>query len=143
MTNADQDYLNLLLDKISRSLFGRKEVAKELRLLTKRMSSFRGLFESTDAIPQLLNPLQRGWPQAGCDWRGPRATPNFFFFLKNIYNFLIFLKIFFKKKLGVFSLSSYKLSRFLQTPPQSSKTLTLVYLTSNYFQFAHFVKIFC
>ncbi|GLU08012.1 hypothetical protein SLE2022_249430 [Rubroshorea leprosula] len=43
-----------------------KEAAKELRLLTKRMPSFRALFgESVDAIPQLLNPLSGGKSQSG------------------------------------------------------------------------------
>ncbi|KAE9460816.1 hypothetical protein C3L33_07247, partial [Rhododendron williamsianum] len=41
-----------------------KEAARELRLLTKRMPSFRALFsESIDAIPQLLNPLSQNRSQ--------------------------------------------------------------------------------
>lgn len=61
VTDADRDYLNSLLDKMSRSLSDQKEAAKELRLLTKRTPSFRALFgESTNAIPQLLNPLSPG-----------------------------------------------------------------------------------
>jgi hypothetical protein len=61
VTDADRDYMNSLLDKMSRSLSDRKEAAKELRRLTKRMPSFRGLFgESTNAIHQLLNPLSPG-----------------------------------------------------------------------------------
>ena len=61
VTDADRDYMKSLLDKMSRSLSDRKEAAKELRRLTKRMPSFRGLFgESTNAIHQLLNPLSPG-----------------------------------------------------------------------------------
>ncbi|KAJ9179952.1 hypothetical protein P3X46_008262 [Hevea brasiliensis] len=58
---ADRGYLDSLLEKMSSSLSDQKEAAKELRLLTKRMPSFRALFgESTDAIFQLLNPLSPG-----------------------------------------------------------------------------------
>jgi hypothetical protein len=44
--------------------------------------------------------------------------------------------------LGETSLNPPEHSRFLQTPPKSLKTLTLVFQTSNCFQFAHFVRIF-
>lgn len=58
ITEADRDHFLNLLDKMSSTLPDQKEAAKELRLLTKRMPSFRGLFgESLGAIPQLLNPL--------------------------------------------------------------------------------------
>ncbi|XP_044471552.1 U-box domain-containing protein 9-like isoform X2 [Mangifera indica] len=61
VTNVDRSYLNSLLEKMSSSISEQKEAAKELRLLTKRMPSFRALFgESTEAIPQLLYPLSPG-----------------------------------------------------------------------------------
>lgn len=61
VTVADRGYLNSLLEKMSSSLSDQKDAAKELRLLTKRMPSFRALFsESTNAIPQLLSPLSPG-----------------------------------------------------------------------------------
>ncbi|KAK0589591.1 hypothetical protein LWI29_016095 [Acer saccharum] len=58
ITEADRDHFLSLLEKMSATLFEKKEAAKELRLLTKRMPSFRALFgECLDAIPQLLTPL--------------------------------------------------------------------------------------
>ncbi|KAJ0080171.1 hypothetical protein Patl1_23032 [Pistacia atlantica] len=61
ITDVDRSYLTSLLEKMSSSLSDQKEAAKELRLLTKRMPSFRALFgESTDTILQLLNPLSPG-----------------------------------------------------------------------------------
>ncbi|KAL8143802.1 hypothetical protein V2J09_016834 [Rumex salicifolius] len=56
---ADRDNFFSLLEKISSpSIPAQKSAAKELRLLTKRMPSFRALFgESTNSIPQLLKPL--------------------------------------------------------------------------------------
>lgn len=58
ITEADRDHFLSLLEKMSSALPEQKEAAKELRLLTKRMPSFRALFsESLDAIPQLLSPL--------------------------------------------------------------------------------------
>uniref|UniRef100_A0A7N0TEX2 RING-type E3 ubiquitin transferase n=1 Tax=Kalanchoe fedtschenkoi TaxID=63787 RepID=A0A7N0TEX2_KALFE len=61
VTDAERDRLKLLLEKMSSSLPVQKDAAKELRLLTKRMPSFRALFgQSADAIPQLLNPLSPG-----------------------------------------------------------------------------------
>uniref|UniRef100_A0A2C9VCA8 RING-type E3 ubiquitin transferase n=1 Tax=Manihot esculenta TaxID=3983 RepID=A0A2C9VCA8_MANES len=42
--DADRDYLNSLLEKMYSSLSDQKKAAKELRLLTKRMPSFRALF---------------------------------------------------------------------------------------------------
>lgn len=61
ITGSDRTNLNSLLEKMSSSLSDQKEAAKQLRLLTKRMPSFRALFcESTCAIPQLLYPLSPG-----------------------------------------------------------------------------------
>ncbi|XP_061363370.1 U-box domain-containing protein 9-like [Gastrolobium bilobum] len=62
VTDADKEHLNSLLQKLSLSLPDQKEAAKELRLLTKRMPSFRTLFgqQSSDVIPQLLSPLSPG-----------------------------------------------------------------------------------
>lgn len=61
LTDADREYLSLLLNKLSQPLNEQKEAATELRHLTKKMPSFRALFgEVTDAIPQLLNPLSAG-----------------------------------------------------------------------------------
>ncbi|KAH9770908.1 hypothetical protein WN944_019497 [Citrus x changshan-huyou] len=58
ITEADRDHFLSLLKKMSATLPDQTEAAKELRLLTKRMPSFRALFgESHDAIPQLLSPL--------------------------------------------------------------------------------------
>ncbi|OMO70067.1 Armadillo [Corchorus capsularis] len=58
VTEAERDQFFSLLEKLSASLAEQKAAAKELRLLTKRMPSFRALFgESVDAIPQLLTPL--------------------------------------------------------------------------------------
>ncbi|KAJ8748228.1 hypothetical protein K2173_000636 [Erythroxylum novogranatense] len=58
LTEADRDHFLSLLQKMSSVLPEQKEAARELRLLTKRMPSFRALFsESVDAIPQLLRPL--------------------------------------------------------------------------------------
>ncbi|KAL0436205.1 UNVERIFIED_CONTAM: U-box domain-containing protein 9 [Sesamum radiatum] len=52
LTGADRDHFLSLLGKMSLTLSEQKEAAKELRLLTKRMPSFRALFgESVDAIP--------------------------------------------------------------------------------------------
>ncbi|KAL2239244.1 U-box domain-containing protein 9 [Sesamum indicum] len=64
LTGADRDHFLSLLGKMSLTLSEQKEAAKELRLLTKRMPSFRALFgESVDAIPQLLSPLS----QSNCE----------------------------------------------------------------------------
>lgn len=58
ITEADRDHFLSLLEKMSSTLPEQKQAAKELRLLTKRMPSFRALFgESLDAIPQLLMPF--------------------------------------------------------------------------------------
>ncbi|EXB84496.1 U-box domain-containing protein 9 [Morus notabilis] len=66
ITEADRDHFLSLLGKMSSSLPEQKEAAKELRMLTKRMPSFRALFgESLDAIPQLLRPLSEGKSQSG------------------------------------------------------------------------------
>ncbi|PQQ13781.1 U-box domain-containing protein 9 isoform X1 [Prunus yedoensis var. nudiflora] len=61
ITESDRDHFLSLLQKMSSGLPDQKEAAKELRLLTKRMPSFRALFgESILAIPQLLSPLSEG-----------------------------------------------------------------------------------
>ncbi|XP_050382627.1 U-box domain-containing protein 9-like [Argentina anserina] len=62
VASADGNYLNALLEKTtSSSLTDQKQAAKELRLLTKRSSSFRALFgESAEIIPQMLSPLSQG-----------------------------------------------------------------------------------
>ncbi|KAG7946497.1 hypothetical protein I3843_14G042200 [Carya illinoinensis] len=66
MTEADREHFLSLLEKMSLTLSEQKQSARELRLLTKRMPSFRALFgESLDAIPQLLNPLSESRPQNG------------------------------------------------------------------------------
>lgn len=60
-TEADRDHFLSLLEKMSLTLPEQKDAARELRLLTKRMPSFRALFsESLEAIPQLLRPLSEG-----------------------------------------------------------------------------------
>ncbi|XP_030497195.2 U-box domain-containing protein 9 [Cannabis sativa] len=66
ITAADRDHFLSLLGKMSLSLPDQKVAAKELRMLTKRMPSFRALFgESLDSIPQLLRPLSEGKSQTG------------------------------------------------------------------------------
>ncbi|KAL7109525.1 hypothetical protein ACP275_06G180800 [Erythranthe tilingii] len=59
--NANAEHLIELLEKLSSSSSStsdRADAAKELRLLTKRFSSFRALFgETKDAIPRLLSPI--------------------------------------------------------------------------------------
>ncbi|KAJ4846121.1 hypothetical protein Tsubulata_000815 [Turnera subulata] len=61
VTKADRGHLKSLLQKMSSSLSDQKDAAKELRLLTKTIPSFRALFsDSPNAIPQLLNPLSSG-----------------------------------------------------------------------------------
>ncbi|KAA0068085.1 U-box domain-containing protein 9 [Cucumis melo var. makuwa] len=58
ITEADRDRFLMLLEKMSMTISEQKEAAKELRMLTKRMPSFRALFgESLDAISLLLSPL--------------------------------------------------------------------------------------
>ncbi|KAF9688435.1 hypothetical protein SADUNF_Sadunf02G0196900 [Salix dunnii] len=58
ITEADRDHFLSLLEKLSLTLHEQKDAARELRLLTKKMPSFRSLFsESLEAIPQLLRPL--------------------------------------------------------------------------------------
>ncbi|VFQ86321.1 unnamed protein product [Cuscuta campestris] len=60
LTEADRDRFLSLLDKMSSTLPDQKGAARELRMLTKRMPSFRALFgQSADAVPQLLGPLSR------------------------------------------------------------------------------------
>ncbi|KAK9726648.1 hypothetical protein RND81_05G228100 [Saponaria officinalis] len=64
---ADRDHFVSLLDKMSKTIPEQKAAAKELRLLTKRMPSFRALFgESNDAVPCLLKPLtqRRGFSKS-------------------------------------------------------------------------------
>ncbi|XP_007049638.2 PREDICTED: U-box domain-containing protein 9 [Theobroma cacao] len=66
VTKAEHDHFFSLLEKLSATLPEQKEAAKELRLLTKKMPSFRALFgESVDAIPQLLTPLSGSKSQSG------------------------------------------------------------------------------
>lgn len=61
VVDADRDYLNSLLQKMYSSLSDQKKAAKELRLITKRMPSFRALFgELTGSIPKLFSPLSLG-----------------------------------------------------------------------------------
>ncbi|KAG2672622.1 hypothetical protein I3760_13G050800 [Carya illinoinensis] len=58
VTESDREHFLSLLEKMSSTLSEQKQAARELRLLTKRMPSFRALFgESFDAILLLLNPL--------------------------------------------------------------------------------------
>lgn len=72
---ADRDHLYSLLDKMSLSLSDQKSAAKQLRLLTKRLPSFRSLFtESSDSIPQLLYPLSPGRALADLDLRADLIT---------------------------------------------------------------------
>lgn len=64
VTDAVRDHFLSLLEKMSLTPPEQKKAAKELRLLTKRMPSFRALFgESLDAIPQLLNPFSENKSQ--------------------------------------------------------------------------------
>ncbi|PSR94959.1 U-box domain-containing protein [Actinidia chinensis var. chinensis] len=64
LTEADREHFLSLLEKMSSTPSDQKEAARELRLLTKRIPSFRQLFgESLDAIPQLLKPLSQGRSQ--------------------------------------------------------------------------------
>ena len=66
VTEDDRDLFLSLLGKMSSSVPEQRDAAKELRMLTKRMPSFRALFgESLDAIPQLLRPLTEGKSQTG------------------------------------------------------------------------------
>ncbi|XP_022758761.1 U-box domain-containing protein 9-like [Durio zibethinus] len=66
VTEAERDHFFSLLEKLSTALPEQKEAANELRLLTKRMPSFRALFgEFVDAIPQLLAPLSGSKSQSG------------------------------------------------------------------------------
>ncbi|CAO2836615.1 unnamed protein product [Amaranthus hypochondriacus] len=58
VTDADRNNLNALLEKLSSTVPEQKNAAKEIRMLTRRMPSFRSFFgESTNALPQLLAPL--------------------------------------------------------------------------------------
>ncbi|KAG7036239.1 U-box domain-containing protein 9, partial [Cucurbita argyrosperma subsp. argyrosperma] len=58
ITEADRGRFHTLIEKMSATLPEQKAAAKELRMLTKRMPSFRALFgESHDAISLLLSPL--------------------------------------------------------------------------------------
>ncbi|XP_022848956.1 U-box domain-containing protein 9 [Olea europaea var. sylvestris] len=64
LTRDDRDQFLSLLEKMSSTLSDQKEAAREMRLLTKRMPSFRALFgESCSAIPQLLSPLSQSKSQ--------------------------------------------------------------------------------
>ncbi|CAI9107336.1 OLC1v1006664C1 [Oldenlandia corymbosa var. corymbosa] len=58
ITEADRERFISLLSKMSSSISDQKDSARELRMLTKRMPSFRALFgETTEAIPKLISPL--------------------------------------------------------------------------------------
>ncbi|GAB4830312.1 hypothetical protein Ancab_019950 [Ancistrocladus abbreviatus] len=58
--DADRDHFFSLLEKMSSTISEQKAAAKELRLLTKRLPSYRALFgESANAIAQLLKPLSQ------------------------------------------------------------------------------------
>ncbi|GMH25827.1 hypothetical protein Nepgr_027670 [Nepenthes gracilis] len=60
VTKADQHHFFSLIQKMSSTILEQKSAAKELRLLTKKIPSYRALFgESADAIPQLLRPLSQ------------------------------------------------------------------------------------
>ncbi|KAE8695294.1 U-box domain-containing protein 9 [Hibiscus syriacus] len=67
VTEAERHRFFSFLDKLSAAaLPQQKEAAKELRLLTKNIPSFRVLFgESVDAIPRLLAPLSGAKSQSG------------------------------------------------------------------------------
>ncbi|GAV70767.1 U-box domain-containing protein/KAP domain-containing protein [Cephalotus follicularis] len=66
VTDAERDHFVSLIEKMSATTSEQKKAAKELRMLTKRMPSFRALFgESLDSIPQLLSPLSRSQSQNG------------------------------------------------------------------------------
>lgn len=60
VTEAHKYRLHLLLHKLSLSALNQKEAARELRLLTKRMPSFRRLFGDSEVIQKLLSPLSPG-----------------------------------------------------------------------------------
>ncbi|KAH7571775.1 hypothetical protein ACOSP7_014601 [Xanthoceras sorbifolium] len=57
VTELDRNNLDSLLEKMSSSLSEQKAAVKELRMLTKRMHSFRADIGKSDAIPILLNLL--------------------------------------------------------------------------------------
>ncbi|TXG66212.1 hypothetical protein EZV62_007487 [Acer yangbiense] len=57
VTELGRNNLNSLLEKMSSTLSEQKAAAKELRMLTKRLPSFRAVIGESDAIPLLLNLL--------------------------------------------------------------------------------------
>ncbi|VFQ69722.1 unnamed protein product [Cuscuta campestris] len=58
LTEADRNHFNSLLERMSSSLPDKKEAARELRMLTKRVPSFRALFgQYENSIAQLISPL--------------------------------------------------------------------------------------
>ncbi|XP_051152962.1 U-box domain-containing protein 9-like [Andrographis paniculata] len=60
LTKSERSRFLDLLGRMSAVLSEQREAAKELRLLTKRLPSFRSLFgESPDAVPRLLSPLSQ------------------------------------------------------------------------------------
>ncbi|KAE8659319.1 U-box domain-containing protein 9 [Hibiscus syriacus] len=66
VTEAERDHFFSLLEKLTAALPEQKKAAKELRMLTKKMPSFRALFgESVDAIPQLLTPISGSESEGG------------------------------------------------------------------------------
>lgn len=65
-TEVDRDHFLSLLEKMSSTITEQKAAARELRLLTKKMPSFRALFgESVDSIPRLLAPLSGSKSHSG------------------------------------------------------------------------------
>jgi len=60
VTEAHKYRLRSLLYKLSLSALDQKEATRELRLLTKRMPSFRRLFSDSEVIQKLLSPLSPG-----------------------------------------------------------------------------------
>ncbi|XP_039057598.1 U-box domain-containing protein 9-like isoform X2 [Hibiscus syriacus] len=65
ITEVERDRFSSLLNMLSAALPEQKEAAKELRLLTKKMPSFRALFgDSVDAINKLLIPLSASKSQS-------------------------------------------------------------------------------
>lgn len=67
VTESERDrFLSLLVKMSGSTLIEQKEAAKELRLLTKRMPSFRALFgECANSIPQLLSPISASKSHSG------------------------------------------------------------------------------
>ncbi|KAK2402561.1 plant U-box [Trifolium repens] len=60
VNEAHKFRLRSLLHKLSLSMLDQKEAARELRLLSKRMPSFRTLFGDSEVIQKLLTPFSPG-----------------------------------------------------------------------------------